>query len=222
MQTGRKILNLRRDRKVSQQDLARACDITPSALSKIEAGINSPRASVIWRIARNLGVTVEYLLDEEMPYPYSSHSYRRESLRRDEDPDANVRLDVSREEKAFLRALRECPEVAREIAYAIPEVSLERIRLIHFLLNHSTVENPTRRFLKSFESLLTTGDLPLSVEAAPLSVEAAKKARPGSRKTNGTSVKTVRRSGKRNGTTKPAGRRGAGKAPRKKSKARRG
>ncbi len=215
MQTGRKILNLRCDRKVSQQDLARASDITPSALSKIEAGINSPRASIIWKIARNLGVTVEYLLDEEMPYPYCSHSYRRESLREEQDPDDNVRMDVSREEKAFLSALRDSPEVAREIAYAIPEVSLERIRLTHFLLNHSTVENPTRRFLKSFESLLTTGELPLPVEAA-------EKAKPGSRKTNGASAKTVRRSGKRNGTTKTAARRGASKAPRKKSKARRG
>ncbi len=215
MQTGRKILNLRCDRKVSQQDLARACDITPSALSKIEAGINSPRANIIWKIARNLGVTVEYLLDEEMPYPYSSHSYRRESLRRDQDPDANVRMDVSREEKGFLRALRESPEVAREIAYALPEVSLERIRLIHFVLNHSTVENPTRRFLNNFESLLTTGDLPLAAEAAG-------KVRSGSRRTNGTAAKTLRRSEKRNGTAKIAARRGAGKAPRKKSKARRG
>ena len=179
------------------------------------AGINSPRANIIWKIARNLGVTVEYLLDEQMPYPYLSHSYRRESLREDQDPDTNVRMDVSREEKAFLRALRDSPEVAREIAYAIPEVSLERIRLIHFLLNHSTVENPTRRFLKSFESLLTTG-------VVTLSGEAAEKATPGSGKAAGTSVKTVRRSGKRNGTAKAAARRGASKAPRKKSRAKRG
>ena len=53
MHPGRKIMNLRCDRKISQQDLARACSITPSALSKIEAGINSPRANIIWRIAKN-------------------------------------------------------------------------------------------------------------------------------------------------------------------------
>ncbi len=157
MQTGRKILNLRCDRKVSQQDLARACGITPSALSKIEAGINSPRANIIWKIARNLGVTVEYLLDEEMPYPYPSYRYRQEFLSRDQNPGTNVRMNVTREEKAFLSALRESQEVAREIAYAIPEVSVERIRLVHFLLNHSTIDNPDRRFLKTFESLLTTG-----------------------------------------------------------------
>ena len=157
MHTGRKILNLRCDRKVSQQDLARACSITASALSKIEAGINAPRANILWKIARNLGVTVEYLLDEEIPYPHPSHCYRQEFLSQDQDPNANVRMDVTREERAFLSALRETGDVAREIAYAIPEVPVERIRLMHFLLNHSSVENPTQRFLKSFESLLTTG-----------------------------------------------------------------
>lgn len=160
MQTGRKILNLRCDRKVSQQDLARACDITPSALSKIEAGINSPRAGIIWKIARNLGVTVEYLLDEGMPYPYPSHRYRQDFIGRNQDPDSNVRMEVSRVEKAFLNALRDSPDVAREIAYAIPEVSHERLHLIHCLVNQSTVANPTRKFLKSFEALLTTGDVP--------------------------------------------------------------
>ena len=163
MQTGRKILNLRCDRKISQQDLARACDITPSALSKIEAGINSPRANIIWRIARNLGVTVEYLLDEEMPYPYTGHAYRHALAESAQDPDATVRADITREQKAFLEALSGTNEIAREIALSIPDAPVETVRLIHFLLNHSKIKNPTQSFLKSFESLLTTGE----VEAVP-------------------------------------------------------
>ena len=107
MHTGRKILNLRHDRSVSQQDLARLCQITPSALSKIEAGINSPRANVICRIAENLGVTMEYLLDEDLPYPYKGYAYRQQLIDREEDPDANVRIDGTREEKAFLETLRD-------------------------------------------------------------------------------------------------------------------
>ncbi len=198
MQTGRKILNLRCDRRVSQQDLARACDITPSALSKIEAGLNSPRAGIIWKIARNLGVTVEYLLDEQMPYPYSSHSYRQEFLQREQDPGQNVRMDVSREEKAFLHALRGSPEVAREIAYAIPEVSLERMRLIHVLLSHSTVENPTRQFLKSLESLLTTGTARLPAETSGDSTARPRKRNGVARATRRAAAKTPRR-GKRVG-----------------------
>lgn len=154
MQTGRKILNLRCDRKVSQQDLARACAITPSALSKIEAGINSPRANVIWRIAKNLGVTVEYLLDEAMPYPYTGYSYRQGCLASNVDPTSSVRLDVTREEKAFLETLRSVSQVAREIAYSVPEQSVEVLRLIHFLIHHGRIQNPSTSFMKSFESLV--------------------------------------------------------------------
>ena len=94
MQTGRKILNLRCDRKVSQQDLARSCEITPSALSKIEAGINSPRANILWRIAKKLGVTVEYLLDEAMPYPYHGYNYRQDLFDKSIDPSSIVRAEV--------------------------------------------------------------------------------------------------------------------------------
>lgn len=157
MQTGRKILNLRCDRKISQQDLARLCLITPSALSKIEAGINSPRANVIWRIAKNLGVTVEYLLDEDMPYPYAGHSYRQDLLSNDVDLDATVRFDVTREEKAFLEALRKASAVARECSMSIPQTTIENLRLIHFILNHARVLNPTHGFLKTFESLVSSG-----------------------------------------------------------------
>lgn len=164
MQTGRKILNLRCDRKISQQDLARICQITPSALSKIEAGINSPRANVIWRIAKNLGVTVEYLLDEEMPYPYTGYSYRQEFLANNQDPQQTVRFDVSREEKAYIEALRQSSQVARDIAMAVPETRVENLRLIHFILHHSKVTNPTQSFLRSFEALFNPNAAAAGVE----------------------------------------------------------
>lgn len=199
MHTGRKILNLRCDRRLSQQDLAKACDITPSALSKIEAGINSPRANIIWKIARNLGVTVEYLLDENIPYPYAGYAYRSEFLSREENPEATVRVDVSREEKAFLLALRSSHSVAREIAFAIPEASVETIRLVHFLINHSRVKNPTRQFLKSFESLLTGGESATATQPAARPAASGRSssavATPGSRATR-------KKSGKKKGKAK--------------------
>jgi len=157
MQTGRKILNLRCDRKISQQDLARSCNITPSALSKIEAGINSPRAYIVWRIAKRLGVTVEYLLDENMPYPYTGYIYRQDFLSKNQDPQATLKMEITREEKAFLEALRKTNQVAREAAYTIPEASVENLRLLHFLLHHSKIQNPSPSFLEAFENLITTG-----------------------------------------------------------------
>ena len=191
MQTGRKILNLRCDRKITQQSLALACNITPSALSKIEAGANAPRANVIWNLAKQLGVTVEYLMDESMPYPYQSYSYRRELQERNEDPGASVRMNVTREEQAFVTALRDVHRVAREIAFAIPESSLETVRLIHFLLNHVKIDNPTQKFFRDFESFLTTGGLAPEPAKKPdgRKTRQSKPARPGK--------KTARRGKKR-------------------------
>jgi transcriptional regulator with XRE-family HTH domain len=156
MQTGRKILNLRCDRRISQQELAKACDITPSALSKIEAGINSPRAHIIWKLAKQLGVTVEYLMDEEMPYPYPGYSYRHEFYAKNQDPKSTVKMEVAREEKAFLEALRQSNHVAREIAVAVPESSVENLRLIHFLIHHTKVKNPSPSFQAQFEKLISS------------------------------------------------------------------
>ncbi|OUU24405.1 MAG: hypothetical protein CBC13_03655 [Planctomycetia bacterium TMED53] len=69
MKIGRKILNLRRDRGVAQRSLAEMTSVTPSALSRIEAGIHQPKGPVALRIARVLGVSADYILDESAPYP---------------------------------------------------------------------------------------------------------------------------------------------------------
>lgn len=151
MQTGRKILNLRCDRKVSQQDLAGLCDITPSALSKIEAGINSPRALIIWKIAHQLGVTVEYLMDEGIPYPYSGYSYRQELYEKNVDPEVMTSTKVTREEKAFLDDLRSGNRIPREIAYAVPSAPLEVLRIMHFLLHNAAI---SPNLLGQFEKLV--------------------------------------------------------------------
>lgn len=206
MQTGRKILNLRCDRKVTQQELAESCDITPSALSKIEAGINSPRASVLWRIASKLGVTVEYLLDESMPYPYPGHDYRRETTVEGGDAESMVRMEVTRGEKAFLEDLRQRSEIAREIAMSIPSASVEMLRLVHFLLNHSRIENPSRDFLTSFESLVTTGSLPVpdAEEAKPRrsSTRGAAAKKRGRPRGAAASSKSGRRAGSKRSSTR--------------------
>jgi len=73
MEIGRKILNLRKDQGVHQRDLAHDSHVTPSALSRIEAGIHTPRGKVTLEIARRLGTTADYVLDETAPYPPPRH-----------------------------------------------------------------------------------------------------------------------------------------------------
>ena len=195
MQTGRKILNLRRDRKISQQDLARACDITPSALSKIEAGINSPRAHVIWKLARKLGVTVEYLLDEVLPYPYAPYTYRQDLYERDVDPESKARMEVTLEEQAFIKALRECNQVSREVAMAIPETSVETLRMIHFLVHHSKIKDPPLSFQSRFEDMILNAENAEDVPPGPRKKRATKKTSKSS--ANKKSTKSTRKKSKR-------------------------
>ena len=72
METGRKILNLRKDLGVPQKLLARQTAVTASALSRIEAGIHHPRGLVALRIARELGVTVDYLAEQTVNFNLSA------------------------------------------------------------------------------------------------------------------------------------------------------
>ena len=208
MRTGRKILNLRHDRSVSQQDLARLCDITPSALSKIEAGINSPRANIIARIAGKLGVTMEYLLDEELPYPYKGFNYRQRLLDDAIDPDSPVRAEITREERAYIEALRASPRIVREVAYALPEVAMESIRLAHFVLKNACVDNPTPVFLEQFERLLTTGAA-FAAEPAP---------EPRAKPTRKQSSPKKKAAGKKTAKKKTSARKTAAKKKKKKKK----
>ena len=69
MEIGRKILNLRKDQDIPQRNLAHDADVTPSALSRIEAGIHMPKGPVTLLLARRLGTTADYVLDESAPYP---------------------------------------------------------------------------------------------------------------------------------------------------------
>ncbi len=65
---GRRVRTFReaKDPKVSQQDLARAVDLTSSALARLEQGKTpDPRLSTIVRLAAALGVTVDELIHEE-------------------------------------------------------------------------------------------------------------------------------------------------------------
>src|SRR5262249_32042485 len=95
----------------------------------------------------------------EMPYPYTGYSYRHDFLQSNVDPNSTVRLDATREEKAFLEALRKTNQVARDTAFSIPETSVETLRLVHFLLHHYKIKNPCPPFLKNFEILITTGNV---------------------------------------------------------------
>ena len=122
-------MNLRLDRGVKQQELAEACGLTPAAICKIESGRNQPRGHTALAIARHLGVTVGYLLDESQPYPYQPPPRRPEETQR-----GMVTVRLTLEEKALIEALRAGKKTAWELAKELPYASLESLILIHRLV----------------------------------------------------------------------------------------
>ncbi|MAW76255.1 MAG: hypothetical protein CMJ95_02535 [Planctomycetes bacterium] len=134
METGRKIMNLRKDRGVAQSSLAEMTSVTPSALSRIEAGIHQPRGSVALRIARELGVTVDYILDGEAPYPPPPMALLENLTENPAQQPRDQNIKVSRGEKRLLKALRELTTEERRLLKTILETSNKEVRLALFAL----------------------------------------------------------------------------------------
>lgn len=65
---GEKIFELRKEKGISQQFLAKEIGVTQKAIDFWEKGINEPKASYIISIAKYFGVTADYLLGLEIWY----------------------------------------------------------------------------------------------------------------------------------------------------------
>ena len=135
METGRKILNLRKDLGVPQKTLAQLTAVTPSALSRIEAGIHQPRGPVALRIARRLGVTVDYLLDENAPYPPPARELLANLTTTCSGAEKSTSsMLVSGREKALLAAFRQLDLDRRVLLEAVFNASRTQTRFAAYLL----------------------------------------------------------------------------------------
>jgi transcriptional regulator with XRE-family HTH domain len=64
---GQKLKEIRARAGLTQEALARAADISLSAVTKLESGKVDPTWGTVQRIAKALGVSVEAFKDEESP-----------------------------------------------------------------------------------------------------------------------------------------------------------
>ena len=62
MEYGVKLRQLRKERKMSQGELAKELQVTPAAISQFETGIRMPALPGIVKTADLMGVTTDYLL----------------------------------------------------------------------------------------------------------------------------------------------------------------
>ena len=61
---GKKIRELRQQRKLSLRQLSEKVEVSPSAIQKIEQNLISPTLGTVLKIAKGLGTTLQSLLDE--------------------------------------------------------------------------------------------------------------------------------------------------------------
>lgn len=62
---GDKIKTLRKEKRVTQQELANAIDVVQSTIGMIESGKKTGSTQTLLKIANFFGVTVDYLLSED-------------------------------------------------------------------------------------------------------------------------------------------------------------
>lgn len=55
---GQRIRELRKERKLSQTELAEKADVALMTISRIERGEHDPHLTTLWRISKALGVSV--------------------------------------------------------------------------------------------------------------------------------------------------------------------
>jgi len=62
MSVGQRIRKRRQTLEITQQQLAKALDLTPQHVSAIEQGKRAPSLTSLAKLAEELGVTIDYLL----------------------------------------------------------------------------------------------------------------------------------------------------------------
>ena len=65
IQVGLKIANYRKEKGITQKDLAEKLGVTDKSVSKWETGVNFPDVAILETLAEELGITVLELLDLE-------------------------------------------------------------------------------------------------------------------------------------------------------------
>ena len=104
---GARIAALRREANLSQAELARRLKISPSAMGMYEQGRREPSGEILVALARELGVSTDYLLTGK-PREAEAHDLEEMVLRRITSADRRLedRQDrpFSRQELAVLFA----------------------------------------------------------------------------------------------------------------------
>lgn len=105
----RRLKELRRERRMTQSDLAQILNISTGAISMYEKGLRQPTFETLKRIADIFGVTIDYLLETEViPAGMSAFTYAMHGAEKDlTDRDKAILLQMA---KSLAEANRQVEE----------------------------------------------------------------------------------------------------------------
>lgn len=84
---GQRIREERTKYRLTQEQLAEAAEVNESYVGQVERGEKNPSLETVVSIANSLGVTVDYLLHEEVNVEPNSLINELISIAKDKDPD---------------------------------------------------------------------------------------------------------------------------------------
>ncbi|MDA8228838.1 MAG: helix-turn-helix transcriptional regulator [Desulfitobacterium hafniense] len=91
---GQRIREERTKYRLTQEQLAEDAEVNESYIGQVERGEKNPSLETVVSIANSLGVTVDYLLQEEVNVKPNSLINELISLAKDKDPD-ELRLMIN-------------------------------------------------------------------------------------------------------------------------------
>lgn len=112
-----KIANARYEAKLTQDELANACDVTKRSIAFYESGEKRPRINTMIKLANALGVSVKYLTDSSCTNPkdgIESNPYIEQVNNEKGSSEAMRAADLLAKNVAFL-AGNDVPEEEKEI-----------------------------------------------------------------------------------------------------------
>lgn len=104
---GQRIREERTKYRLTQEQLAEAADINESYVGQVERGEKNPSLETVVSIANSLGVTVDYLLQEEVKVEPNNLINELISITRDKDPDElRLMINICRMISEYSKKLR--------------------------------------------------------------------------------------------------------------------
>ncbi|MBU3102945.1 helix-turn-helix domain-containing protein [Clostridium gasigenes] len=100
MKIGEKLLSLRDSKNMKQRELAELAGITEATLSRYENDKREPKGEIVSRLAQILGVTTDFLLNDNLLSEDSHGSFSTHPLR---DPlNTKEKLDIEKEAQQMI------------------------------------------------------------------------------------------------------------------------